>query len=183
MKIFINPGHDVNYDSGAVNPNSGMREADVAASVGAKVAQYLIDAGCEVKVLQSDNLCHDSDHDLPCVVDEANAWNPDVIVSLHCNAVNGQARGTEVEVYPDDDKGARLACCIQLQIVDSLGTVDRGIKDRPNLAVLRATNAPAVLVEMAFIDNDNDADMLASRQDDFAAAIARGITDYTSKGE
>lgn len=80
MKVFINPGHDVNYDSGAVNPNSGMREADVAAAVGGKVADLLQAAGCEVMVLQSDNLCNDSDHDLPCVVDEANNWNPDAIV-------------------------------------------------------------------------------------------------------
>ena len=178
MKVFINPGHDVNYDSGAVNPNSGMREADVAAAVGGKVADLLQAAGCEVMVLQSDNLCNDSDHDLPCVVDEANNWNPDAIVSIHCNAANTEARGTEVEVYPDDHSGARLACCIQQQIVDNLGTIDRGIKDRPGLAILRATNAPAVLVEMAFIDNDDDADLLANRQDDFAAAIARGVTDW-----
>jgi N-acetylmuramoyl-L-alanine amidase len=31
---------------------------------------------------------------------------------------------------------------------------------------------------MAFIDNDDDAELLANRQDDFARAIARGVTDY-----
>ena len=30
MKIFINPGHDIDLDSGAVNPNTGRRECDVA---------------------------------------------------------------------------------------------------------------------------------------------------------
>lgn len=30
MKVFINPGHDINLDSGAVNPVYGTRECDVA---------------------------------------------------------------------------------------------------------------------------------------------------------
>ena len=37
---------------------------------------------------------------------------------------------------------------------------------------------PAALVELAFIDNDADMELLANRQDDFARAVARGITDY-----
>ena len=60
----------------------------------------------------------------------------------------------------------------------SLGTVDRGIKTRPKLTVLRCTSMPAVLVEMAFIDNDDDCRLLTEKADEFARAIARGITDY-----
>jgi N-acetylmuramoyl-L-alanine amidase len=71
-----------------------------------------------------------------------------------------------------------LAQYIQNQIVDSLGTLDRGIKAMPQLLVLKYTDMTAVLVEMAFIDNDDDAELLANRQDDFARAIARGVTDY-----
>ena len=37
---------------------------------------------------------------------------------------------------------------------------------------------PAVLVELAFIDNVGDAALLRDRQDAFARAIARGVTDY-----
>ena len=72
----------------------------------------------------------------------------------------------------------KLANCIQNQICDSLHTVDRGVKERPNLCVLKNTDMPAVLVELAFIDNDSDAELLANKQDDFARAVARGITDY-----
>ena len=42
---------------------------------------------------------------------------------------------------------------------------------------------PAVLVEMAFIDQDDDATLLRDLADDFARAIARGITDYQIKME
>lgn len=179
MKVFINPGHDREYDSGAINPTSGLREADVAADIGVKVAEYLQAAGCEIEILQSDNLYWDSPYPLKCVCDEANSMPADIFVSLHCNAANTAARGTEVEVYQfDGGKACKLAQCIQSQIVDSLGTVDRGLKERPGLIVLKHTDMPAVLVEMAFIDNDNDAALLVDRADDFARAIARGITDY-----
>ena len=180
MRVYINPGHDIVYDPGAVNVDTGLREADVAAAIGEKVRYYLEAAGCEVKLLQSDNLCWDTryaDRNV-AVCDDANGWPADVIVSIHCNAFNKQARGTETLCYSENSPAGTLARCIQMQIVTNLRTVDRGIKERPNLAVLRATNMPAVLVEMAFIDNDADAALLTQRSDDFARAIACGITDY-----
>lgn len=180
MKVFINPGHDLVYDSGAVNPNSGLRECDVSAKVGNAVKEYLEAAGCECQLLQSDNLYWDSqyaDRNVS-VVQSANDWPADIFISIHCNAANGQARGTEVECYSRMSNGGNLAQCIQNQIVGALGTVDRGVKEMPGLIVLKHTDMPAVLVETAFIDNDDDATLLVDRSDDFAAAIARGVTDY-----
>ena len=72
MRVFINPGHDRERDSGAVNPNTGLRECDVAAAIGSLVQTYLETAGCEVQLLQSDNLAGETP-DMPCVVDTANA--------------------------------------------------------------------------------------------------------------
>lgn len=180
MKVYINPGHDLDYDSGAVNPNSGLRECDVAAKIGAKVKEYLEEAGCECRLLQSDNLYYDSQYDdRPIAVcADANDWPADIFVSIHCNAANGNARGTEVECYSRMSNGGNLAQCIQSQIVSALGTVDRGVKEMPGLIVLKHTDMPAVLVETAFIDNDADAALLTDRWDAFAAAIARGVTDY-----
>ena len=179
MKVYLNPGHDQVYDSGACNAN-GTREADIAAQVGAKVKGYLEAVGCTVMMRQSDNLCWDSDYadrQDASVCPEANAWPADIFVSIHCNAANAEARGTEVECY-GGGAGERLAQCIQTQIVDSLGTVDRGVKYMPQLLVLKHTDMPAVLVEMAFIDQDDDCALLVNKTDDFARAIARGITDY-----
>lgn len=184
MKVFINPGHDTKYDSGAVNPNTGLREADVAAEVGALVVDYLEAAGCECKIMQSDNLAPTragrssyDDRQGPTVTETANEWGADIFVSIHCNAANTEARGTEVECY-GGGAGEQLAQCIQSQIVNSLGTVDRGVKYDPKLLVLKYTDMPAVLVEMAFIDNDSEALLLSEHADDFARAIARGVTDY-----
>lgn len=49
------------------------------------------------------------------------------------------------------------------------------------LIVLNSTDMPAVLVEMAFVDNDEDAQILTERADEMARAIARGITDFEGR--
>ena len=56
--------------------------------------------------------------------------------------------------------------------------IDRGLKERSNLGVLKYTNMPAVLVEIGFIDNESDHEVLINHKDDIARAIARGVTDY-----
>ena len=185
MKVFINPGHDIKYDSGAVNPSTGLRECDVASSIGELVRQYLMAAGCECYLMQSDNLAPTrsgrseyEDRQGATVTETANNWGADIFVSIHCNsATNTSARGTEAECYGGGE-GEKLAQCIQSQIVDSIGTIDRGVKYMPQLLVLKYTDMPAVLVETAFISNDEDAALLTDKQDEFARAIARGVTDY-----
>lgn len=170
MKVFINPGHAPggNPDPGACG--CGLRESDVAASVGELVQKYLDAAGCETQVLQSDSLY--------AVTNAANEWDADVFVSIHCNSAGtDKATGTETFSYPYSTNGARLAGCIHRQIVASLPLVDRGTKEA-NFHVVRETDMPACLVEMAFINNPKDAALLRDRQDDFARAIARGVTDY-----
>ncbi|WP_302010493.1 N-acetylmuramoyl-L-alanine amidase family protein [Veillonella parvula] len=169
MKVFINPGHDVALDSGAVNPVYGTRECDVARDAGKMLARYLETAGCEVRTLQND--------DLGLVCAESNAWGADIFVSLHCNAFNTQARGTET-LYKTFNNGQQLANDIQSQIIRSINTVDRGVKERQDLWVLNGTDATAVLVEMAFIDNDEDLALLNNDLDSIVRAIARGITDF-----
>lgn len=180
MRVFINPGHHPGLDPGAVNRDYGVTEADIARDVGALVAEYLTAAGCEVKSVQSNNLCgEDAAYTNVCLT--ANSWPADIFVSLHCNAAAPAARGTEVLVYSRWSEADTLASCIQHQIVGSLGTVDRGVKERPRLVVLNSTHMPAVLVEMGFISNDDDCEMLINQQDELARAIARGITDYIAE--
>ena len=92
------------------------------------------------------------------------------------------AEGTETWYCAGSSDGKHLAECIQSQIVDHLGTVDRGVKmatpGKNGLYVLTNTDMPAVLVELAFISNEDDEKLLRNEQDEFARAIARGVTDY-----
>ena len=181
MKVFLNPGHapDGIPDTGAKNAETGLRECDVAKNIADLVEKYLVAAGVEVVGnIQSDNLYYDSDYPQPCVCAEANASGADIFVSIHCNAFDGEAHGTETFAYAPGGEGEKLAACINNQIVASLGTLDRGVKFRDDYIVLKHTDMTAVLVETAFIDSDIDEPLLRTKQNDFARAIARGITDY-----
>ena len=164
MKIFINAGHG-GSDPGACG--NGLREADVALNIGKLVDKYLKAVGYDTKLFQFDGLQE--------ICDAANDFNADLFVSIHCNA--GGGTGTETYYFQGSAYGEALAACIQKQIVQSLPVVNRGVK-HANFYVLKYTDMPAVLVETAFIDNANDAKLLRDRQDDFARAIARGISDF-----
>jgi N-acetylmuramoyl-L-alanine amidase len=179
-KIFINPGHAPNGrpDPGAVNPITGLRESDVVAAVGALVGKYLQEAGCEVQILQSNSLAQ--------VVGAANQWCADLFVSIHCNSVkDSKADGTEPWYCQGSSKGKALADYIQKQIIAALPLTDRGLKEAvpgiSGLYVLTNTDMAACLVELAFISNAEDEQLLVTRQDDFARAIARGVTDYVTQ--
>ena len=177
MVVFINPGHapNGNPDPGAVNDTTGLRECDVAKCVADNVEQYLNAAGVTTEQLQSDSLGD--------ICRTANDSGADIFVSIHCNAVDAEsANGTETWACAGSYRGSILADCIQKQIVEALGTTDRGVKIATpgvnGLYVLSNTAMPAVLVELAFISNVSDEQLLADDQDDFARAIARGITAY-----
>lgn len=168
MKIFINPGHGGN-DPGACGNN--LKERDVVLKIGKRVEGYLRKVGYDVKLAQIDGL-----HE---ICDASNQWGADLFVSIHCNAFNTYAQGTETYHFYGSTIGSKLATCIHKQLVDSLPLVDRGIKQK-GYQVLAGTDCPAVLVETAFIDNPDDAKLLVDREDDFARAIARGVTDFTA---
>lgn len=177
MMVFINAGHAPNGhpDPGACSRSTGLRECDVALKVGELVAKYLNVVGIETMVHQNDSLSE--------VCSKANSLEADLFISIHCNSVESPyAEGTETWYCNGSSAGRMLAECIQDQIVDSLNTVDRGIKvavpGRNGLYVLTNTDMPAVLVELAFISNEDDEKLLRNNQDDFARAIARGVTDY-----
>ena len=183
MKVFLNPGHHPGIDSGAVNSYYGVQEADIVRDIGELVAAYLEEADVDVEILQSDNLAGESPG-YPNICACANESGADLFVSIHCNsAASEYAQGAETLVYSLGGRAERAAEAIQSQLVESLGTLDRGVKERPGLTVLKRTAMPAVLVETAFISNEEDVQMLMHCQDEIAGAIARGITDYFSAGE
>ena len=183
MKVFLNPGHHPGVDSGAVNLYYGVQEAYIVRNIGRLVEQYLEAAGMEVESLQSDNLAGESPA-YPEVCGRTNESDADLFVSIHCNsAENKEAKGTETLVYSFGSEAERVAASIQAQLAKTLRTIDRGVKERPRLIVLSHTDMPAVLVETAFISNEEDVQILMYEQDSIARAIARGITDYFSEEE
>jgi len=181
MKIFLNPGHAPggNPDPGAIGP-SGLRESDVTSDVALMAAEYLLAAGCEILVYQSDSL--------DAICKRANFWGADAVVSIHCNAAtNPAATGMEIFTSRGQTRADSLATCIMAQMADEFPVLpvrgdwaDGDVDKEAGLYVLMHTEAPAVLVEMAFITNPDEEKLLASTEGKrkFAAAIARGVTDW-----
>ena len=63
-------------------------------------------------------------------------------------------------------------------LTEATGLRNRGVIARPGLYVLRRTNMPAVLVEMGFITNPVDAELMVKSPTLFARGIYRGILNY-----
>lgn len=168
-KIILDAGHG-GSDPGAVG--NGLRESDIALSVTQKVGNILKSSGVDVIYTRTT----DTKVELSTRTELANKAKADLFVSIHANA--GGGTGTETLVYSRESKAEKLAQNVQKNIINTLPLKDRGVKLRPDLWVLRKTNMPSILVELAFIDNTNDALLLKNKQTEFAQAISNGILKY-----
>ena len=109
---------------------------------------------------------------------EINAINPDVVISLHCNAFNKETNGTEVLYSTGSKKGKEYAEIFQNNLVDWLRLPDRGIKpitrsDRGG-KLLFGVKAPCILLEPLFIDAYTSKE-LYDIQDEIKEAIIESI--------
>lgn len=141
-KIYINPGHS-NVDPGAVGYETERK-------LNVKVAEFMNAHLLENYTCQT-MLTPGSENGLSPVAEAANRWGADLFVSIHFNAGGGD--GYEALVH----NAGRIALGkVFEKHVKAAGQNSRGVKLRPNLAVLRLTNMPAVLNEGAFVDNKTD---------------------------
>ena len=108
----------------------------------------------------------------------SNKFEADLFVSIHCDAVESKSpNGTTTFVCKGCSNTSRkLAYAIQNQIVNSMGTYDRGVREA-SYYVTRYTDCPAVLVEVGFLSNPSEEDLINQKYEEFAHAISRGITD------
>lgn len=175
MKIVLDPGH-----SGPVEPGAcagGVRECDVVLAIARLLAEQLEEQGYEVLLTRSGDIATD---DLAFRAELANVHQADLFISIHANSVaNPAAHGTEVYHFPGSEQGRRLASLIQRLLVSELNTADRGVKEA-NFQVLRETQCPAVLVEVAFVSHEQDRQLLTAYGGQLGAAIAitAAITKY-----
>lgn len=88
----------------------------------------------------------------------ANNSGVDLFLSIHFNALNGTAHGTEVLYQSWSDIAYFYAERMSAKVSEALGTFNRGPKARTGeIGVLRETKAPAILLETCFCDNEEDA--------------------------
>jgi N-acetylmuramoyl-L-alanine amidase len=107
---------------------------------------------------------------------EGNASGADYFISIHRNSspIPKQYTGIESLVYNRNSTAGNIAENINRNL-ESIGFANQGVNERKNLAVLRRTTMPAVLVEAGFINTPSDNTLFDTRFDEIAQAIADGI--------
>jgi len=173
--VCIDPGH-----SGAIEPGAvcgPYTEAAIVMAIAMDTAAAVQAAGYDVLLTRRGNI--DTD-DLQFRSDMANEAAADVFVSIHCNSFTKEtARGVEVFHYPGSMQGHQLAVGVYLALANEQYTLERGVKTA-DFAVLRLTDMPAILVECAFLSNEEDRAVLTSAagRQMLARQIAKGIDQY-----
>lgn len=118
------------------------------------------------------------------IVNESNRISPNIHVALHSNASGGNYVGRGPEIYANrpGTPGARLAQDIYDQIIKIYPEPEkgRGVLFTNSLYEIINTLAPAVLLEIAFHDNKEDANWIIQNEEKIAQAIVDGINIFFS---
>ena len=176
MKIGIDMGHSL---SGAGTGASGLlKEVVENRKIGNKLIEILKEKGHTVVNCSIDSASSTSNQ-LAGIIKKANAQNLDLFVSIHLNA--GGGHGTETYVHPNTSAATKAkAKEINDAIVASCNFRNRKVKESAKLYVLKNTAAPAILVEVCFVDSSEDKEKLNCES--VAKAMFKGITggDYVA---
>ena len=165
MKFGIDMGHNCPPDTGA----SGIKqEDDLTKAVGTKLMAKLSAAGHSV-INCTPTSARTVNESLKKRVDKANSNAVDIFVSIHFNAFNGKANGSEV--FGISKASQAIAKSVLAEIV-KLGFKNRGVKNT-GFYVIKNTSMPAILVECCFIDSASD--MKIFDADKMAEAIKVGL--------
>jgi N-acetylmuramoyl-L-alanine amidase len=173
-----NRGIGKGYDPGAVA--GGVAEADVALAWALTLRWVLSRKGIAVWMTRDD----DRDPDPVSTRDDrAEAAGCDRFLSIHCNAANGKATGTET--FYRDSRDEMWAAIVQDAAIDALGLKSRGLKSEASSQHKRLAvfdfDGPCCLLEIGFIDNAADRARMLSR--DVRLAFAEGLAaELTPKG-
>ncbi|MCT4543475.1 MAG: N-acetylmuramoyl-L-alanine amidase family protein [Vallitalea sp.] len=151
--IVIDPGHG-GKDPGA-DDGKGLTEKKVNIDITYALKKYL-DKDNNIKTYYT--RLDDTYITLNQRTELANEVEADFFISIHNNWHEGKAYGTEAFYYTRTDKNGRsykLTDIFLKEITNTVVTKNRGIK-QGNLYVLRNTNMPATLLEIAFLSNPSD---------------------------
>ena len=179
--VIIDPGHG-GKDSGAIGVNS-ILEKEVVLNIAKEILRLnktLLDNRLDIYLTRyKDTLISLSDRGRL-----AKGLKADMLVSLHCNASPTISRGMEVYVHNSDNSNMKASIGLGLSILNEstqkLGFKKRGVKFA-NFQVLRETYfCPAILVEMGFVTNKDEADYFLKLKNVEAVALSvlLGIINY-----
>ena len=172
--IAIDPGHP---PLGSTGP-TGLREAEANLAVALQLRTMLQNAGAKVQMTR----VSDSAVDLWPRVTFAEQSGADLLVSIHNNALPDGVNpftNNGTSVFYNQPRSVPLAAAIQETLVRQLKLPDLGIA-RADLAVIRGTWMPSVLVEGMFIIMPEQEAALRTRSGTrrYARGVYEGIVGY-----
>ncbi len=169
VKIVIDAGHG-GYDAGATY--NGRREKDDTLALALAVGEILEAQGYDVIYTRTDDV-YDSPVQKARIGNESGA---DFFVSIHRNSSPSpnQYNGVQTLIYNNAGLKATMAENVNKEL-EQVGYRNINVVERPDLAVLRRTKMPAILVEAGFINSDEDNNLFDTKFSETAEAIARGI--------
>lgn len=184
--IVIDPGHG-GGDPGCYSRSLGVYEKQITLDVALRLRDLLESEGWEVV------LTRDTDRDVSWLgspdsvelqsrCDAANNIGADFFISLHCNAsVSSIPNGSSVYWFKPEDR--QLAKALEFSL-SSLGFYQIGTL-REGFYVLRNTDMPAVLVEMAYLTNYEDGSKLADQgcRQTIAEELAQALNSFIGQSE
>lgn len=148
------------------------KEKDVNLKITLMVEKMLNDRGIKTYLTRSD----DTYVSLSDRAEIANEKNAALFVSIHNNSIpDPDYKGSMVLYYSTSTAGKTLASNILSEMTKAAGTIDRGLRDGTNMAVIRRTNMPAVIVECGCLTNAEE--LLNLMDDSFLEKLAIGITE------
>ena len=176
VKIILDAGHNGSTDPGAVY--QGRKESDDNLRLILSIGNLLSRAGFDVDYTRTGNLPQS-------VIQKAqlaNATNTDYFISVHRNMASypGQYSGVQTLLYDLSGEKLTMAEAIN-ENLEAVGFRNLGVEARPDLAVLRRTKMPALLVEVGFLDSESDNQLFDTHLEEIAQAIADGIIDTLNK--
>ncbi|MBD2189068.1 N-acetylmuramoyl-L-alanine amidase [Pseudanabaena sp. FACHB-723] len=177
IKILLDAGHGSNEDLGARGP-TGYPEKDVNLITTKLLEAELQSRGAKVVMTRTD----DSDILLAPRVEQIDREEPTLAISIHYNALpdHGDAINTAgVGAFWYNSQAHDFAKFINTYIAQKLNRQDYGVYWN-NLALVRPTTAPSVLLELGFMINPVEFEWIINPQQQklLAATLADGITEW-----
>ncbi|MCM1273169.1 MAG: N-acetylmuramoyl-L-alanine amidase [Clostridium sp.] len=171
VKIMIDAGHG-GFDGGA--SYNGRKEKDDVLNLALAVGDILKSQGYDVVYTRTTDV-YDSPVQKARIGNESGA---DYFVSIHRNSspTPNQYNGVQTLIYDDSGIKKTMAENVNKRL-EEVGYRNINVDIRPNLAVLRRTSMPAILVEAGFINSDTDNALFDSKFEETAQAIADGINE------
>ncbi len=172
--VIIDAGHG-GHDPGAPSV-IGLKEKDVNLRVAAKVARLLEQRGVAVVMTRWKDEYVEKDERAAI----GNRRNAALFVSIHADsAPSSSAQGFTIYVAAGASAESYRAAHAINQAMEKTGQNNRGVREE-NYRVLMKSNGPAVLIELGYLSNTEDATRLSDDRfrDRLAQAIADGIQTY-----